>query len=345
MASMPIKHVRQSRHSLFLSYEEKENLVNWTYRSIDNSISTQMLTEFWDVCLAMVPNNVAPNLLTLAGLLCLLQSTVLTMSCYETRPILTTILNVILIFAYQALDAIDGKQARKTKSGSPVGELLDHICDALGLLLILRTVCISLDINSIWTQYLIINITQLMFMQEHLEALTRKDRVVEFPRYTGPGEALLGVLALLLFNIVIPLRSTLLLLNPLIDKCLFTVLVYIVAKIVSHLIYHTDFIMRDTAFLCFFFRFMSVYLFFDYRLSISNLLSVYSHGLFWTILTGDLIVSKMAKRKLHPIIPMFALLSSISVYTVPLSFCIYFYSVFSCLLDHMDLYMFRISAT
>lgn len=32
---------------------------------------------------------------------------------------------------YQTLDSIDGKQARRTNSSSPLGELFDHGCDAV----------------------------------------------------------------------------------------------------------------------------------------------------------------------------------------------------------------------
>ena len=31
---------------------------------------------------------------------------------------------------YSTLDAIDGKQARRTKSSSPLGQLFDHGCDS-----------------------------------------------------------------------------------------------------------------------------------------------------------------------------------------------------------------------
>lgn len=34
---------------------------------------------------------------------------------------------------YSTLDAIDGKQARKTKSSSPLGQLFDHGCDSFTL--------------------------------------------------------------------------------------------------------------------------------------------------------------------------------------------------------------------
>ena len=34
-------------------------------------------------------------------------------------------------FTYQTLDAIDGKQARRTGAASPLGQLFDHGCDAV----------------------------------------------------------------------------------------------------------------------------------------------------------------------------------------------------------------------
>jgi ethanolaminephosphotransferase len=37
----------------------------------------------------------------------------------------------VCMFLYQTLDAIDGKQARRTKNGSPLGQLFDHGCDAV----------------------------------------------------------------------------------------------------------------------------------------------------------------------------------------------------------------------
>jgi len=32
---------------------------------------------------------------------------------------------------YQSLDAIDGKQARRTGTSNPLGELFDHGCDSI----------------------------------------------------------------------------------------------------------------------------------------------------------------------------------------------------------------------
>ncbi|GAA5934069.1 uncharacterized protein JCM15063_000546 [Sporobolomyces koalae] len=56
------------------------------------------------------------------------------------------------LFAYQSLDAIDGKQARRTGTSGPLGELFDHGCDALNTTLgaILAAAALNLGL-SWWT--------------------------------------------------------------------------------------------------------------------------------------------------------------------------------------------------
>ncbi|KAK4053532.1 hypothetical protein OIV83_001700 [Microbotryomycetes sp. JL201] len=53
------------------------------------------------------------------------------------------------LFMYQSLDAIDGKQARRTGTSGPLGELFDHGCDAinttLGVLLAASALNLGLD--------------------------------------------------------------------------------------------------------------------------------------------------------------------------------------------------------
>lgn len=45
------------------------------------------------------------------------------------------------IFIYSTLDAIDGKQARRTKSSSPLGQLFDHGCDSFSISFFILAVC------------------------------------------------------------------------------------------------------------------------------------------------------------------------------------------------------------
>lgn len=63
--------------------------------------------------------------------LLLLAITVFVISMYFQAPYWTYLLCALGLFIYQSLDAIDGKQARRTNSCSPLGELFDHGCDSL----------------------------------------------------------------------------------------------------------------------------------------------------------------------------------------------------------------------
>lgn len=49
---------------------------------------------------------------------------------------------------YQSLDAIDGKQARRTNSSSPLGELFDHGCDSISTVFVSLAVCASVQLGA-----------------------------------------------------------------------------------------------------------------------------------------------------------------------------------------------------
>jgi phosphatidylglycerophosphate synthase len=51
------------------------------------------------------------------------------------------ILFALLIFGAQTFDAIDGKHARNTKRSSPLGQLMDHGCDAFSNSFMIIMIC------------------------------------------------------------------------------------------------------------------------------------------------------------------------------------------------------------
>jgi phosphatidylglycerophosphate synthase len=77
----------------------------------------------------------APNLVTLIGLFFNLSSFFLylayDLSLSKQLPPYFYIWTAVCLFMYQTLDAIDGKQARRTGTSSPLGQLFDHGIDAL----------------------------------------------------------------------------------------------------------------------------------------------------------------------------------------------------------------------
>ena len=107
-----------------------------TYTTIDN-----LLTPYWNWTVQLVPKSVAPNLITFTGFLVFLSSTVFIFlydfTFKEEIPSWCFFYAAATLWIYTTLDAIDGKQARRTKSSSALGQLFDHGCDAFCLSFIL----------------------------------------------------------------------------------------------------------------------------------------------------------------------------------------------------------------
>nr|XP_043612919.1 choline/ethanolaminephosphotransferase 1-like [Erigeron canadensis] len=106
------------------------------YSGVDHSyVAKYVLQPFWTKFVTFFPLWMAPNLITLTGFMFLLTSALLG---YVYSPLLDSppprwvhLAHGLLLFLYQTFDAVDGKQARRTNSTSPLGELFDHGCDAL----------------------------------------------------------------------------------------------------------------------------------------------------------------------------------------------------------------------
>jgi phosphatidylglycerophosphate synthase len=63
-------------------------------------------------------------------------------------PAWVNILCGVNLFIYQTMDAMDGKQARRTKSSSALGQLFDHGCDAVSTFLGAISLCACLQIGA-----------------------------------------------------------------------------------------------------------------------------------------------------------------------------------------------------
>lgn len=82
-----------------------------------------------------MPTWLAPNLITLAGFAFILLPHLVSVIAYgnETEGPVDgwfCVLTGVSFFVYNTLDNIDGKQARRTGTGSPMGMLFDHGLDA-----------------------------------------------------------------------------------------------------------------------------------------------------------------------------------------------------------------------
>lgn len=113
-----------------------EALQKYKYSGVDRSyLAKHVFQPFWSRFVLIFPLWMPPNMITLTGFLFVVASALLS---YIYSPQLTSpspkwvhFVHGLLLFLYQTFDAVDGKQARRTSSSSPLGELFDHGCDAL----------------------------------------------------------------------------------------------------------------------------------------------------------------------------------------------------------------------
>ena len=119
-----------------LSAESLEHLKSHKYQTTGYTVlDTKVFNPFWEAFVKMMPMWLAPNLVTVIGLICMIMSYGV-MAWYDITftqqvPCCVLCLSAFLQFMYQTLDACDGKQARRTGSASPLGMLVDHGCDSL----------------------------------------------------------------------------------------------------------------------------------------------------------------------------------------------------------------------
>jgi ethanolaminephosphotransferase len=123
---------------IWLDRSDAQALSTYSYKGQDNSlISKYVLQPYWSYIVHFVPLWVHPNILTLLGLICSAVAYFFifwtTAGAMAPAPAWTLGAAGVLGFAYQTLDALDGKQARRTGMSGALGEIFDHACDSLNV--------------------------------------------------------------------------------------------------------------------------------------------------------------------------------------------------------------------
>ncbi|KAJ7425727.1 Choline/ethanolaminephosphotransferase 1 [Willisornis vidua] len=135
-----------------LSRHQLKRLEEHKYQSAGRSLLEPLMQGYWEWLVGRVPAWIAPNLITVVGL-CINILTTLVLVWYcptatEQAPPWAYIACACGLFIYQSLDAIDGKQARRTNSSTPLGELFDHGCDSLSTVFVVLGTCIAVQLGT-----------------------------------------------------------------------------------------------------------------------------------------------------------------------------------------------------
>ncbi|XP_031632846.1 ethanolaminephosphotransferase 1 isoform X2 [Contarinia nasturtii] len=132
----------------YLREEHRRGFDNYKYNCVDTSFfSRNVMHPFWNYLVQFFPRWIAPNLITFTGFLLTIVNFLL-IGYYDfhfkaandprnsTIPNWVWIVAAINIFVAYTLDGIDGKQARRTGTSGPLGELFDHGVDSYSAALI-----------------------------------------------------------------------------------------------------------------------------------------------------------------------------------------------------------------
>src|SRR3989338_5569538 len=101
----------------YIDKKGEEHLRTYAYHGNDLSILSKVMRPFWEVSVRLLPLWIAPNLVTFLGFLFIIAmygATVavcgdgLTCAAGETQPWIY-LFTTFCLFAYQTLDAVDGK--------------------------------------------------------------------------------------------------------------------------------------------------------------------------------------------------------------------------------------------
>lgn len=134
-----------------LTKEQLKRLAEHKYSSEGSSIFEALMQPFWRKVVEWIPVWWAPNAITLAGLIVNAVTVFILMlfspDAKGELPAWSLVLCALGLFIYQTLDAIDGKQARRTNSSTPLGELFDHGCDSLSVVFVIVSMCITLQLG------------------------------------------------------------------------------------------------------------------------------------------------------------------------------------------------------
>jgi len=98
------------------------------------------------------------------------------------------------LFAYQSLDAIDGKQARRTKQSGPLGEMFDHGCDAVNTTLEVLLTAAAINLGQSWWTVACLVATAANFYLTTWEEYHTK--VLFLSVFSGPVEGILMIIAI-----------------------------------------------------------------------------------------------------------------------------------------------------
>ena len=179
---------------------EKDAIRSYKYNGGDRSLLYQQLLSplaEWSV-INFVPLSIAPNAITFLALLltavCALVGFSMDNSLSGECPPWYCAYTAASFFAYQTLDNMDGKQARRTKSSSALGMIFDHSCDAINA--VVSSIAVAKVMGMGWSPKILMFYMYgycPFYFQTWLEYISGS---MWLPIFNGPSEGIFMIIGL-----------------------------------------------------------------------------------------------------------------------------------------------------
>lgn len=125
----------QTRNGASLTQDGVTQIAFHEYKAGSYTFLDNLLNPAWAALTECLPMSMAPNLVTTLGALHCFAAYLVTWqysaNLNETVPAWVLLFSAYCMAAYYTLDCCDGKQARRTQSSSPLGQLFDHGVDCV----------------------------------------------------------------------------------------------------------------------------------------------------------------------------------------------------------------------
>jgi phosphatidylglycerophosphate synthase len=182
------------------SYGQKA-LLRHKYAARDRSLVLTYITDpLYCKWVLYFPTWLPPNVITLTGLsFTSIGHALLAWKCPSLQgeiPVWIAVYNAFAILAYQAFDAMDGKQARRTGSGSPLGMLFDHGCDALNTTIMAVSLANALQLGPTPWSLLLAGVAWAGFFTNTLEEYYTGELYLSYVNMPNEGLQMMAILFL-----------------------------------------------------------------------------------------------------------------------------------------------------
>mmetsp|Transcript_24119 Transcript_24119/g.47919 ORF Transcript_24119/g.47919 Transcript_24119/m.47919 type:complete len:537 (+) Transcript_24119:136-1746(+) len=182
---------------LFLTPSQKAGFARWDEVVSNRSVMDRFVFDaVWSRMAAIMPDSVAPNVLTLVGLGLMLNAWYVMNLYGEDYPTGCTWFACVSTTLFFITSSLDMKHADRIRQRTSLGELWKYNCDCCSCVFLALLTVYSLGGIRVSTQWYAVQAFQLVLFTKHLSAFHRNDGLRHGP-LSGPGDVISFILIIL----------------------------------------------------------------------------------------------------------------------------------------------------